>query len=77
MAQVIQISQTKFDELFNRISRLEAMVAKLLAGRNAANAPLVDEETEKLIAKGLQDYKAGRYTIVKNQKELEAHLKSL
>lgn len=39
--------------------------------------PLVDEETEEMIAKSLEDYKAGRYTITRTQKELEAHLKSL
>ncbi len=39
--------------------------------------PLVDEETEKLIAKGLEDYKKGRYTVIKTDKELNAYLKSL
>ncbi len=38
---------------------------------------LVDEETEKLIAKGLEDYKNGRYTVVKTDKELNTYLKSL
>lgn len=39
--------------------------------------PLVDEETEKLIAKGLEDYKNGRYTEIKTDKEIDAYLKSL
>lgn len=39
--------------------------------------PLVDEETEKLIAKGLEEYKNGRYTEIKTDKELDAYLKSL
>ena len=39
--------------------------------------PMVDEETEKQIAKSLQDIKEGRYTTIKNEKDLEAHLKSL
>jgi archaellum component FlaC len=39
--------------------------------------PMVDEETEKKIAKSLQDIKEGRYTTIKNEKDLEAHLKSL
>jgi len=77
MAQVIQISQTKFDELLNRITRLETVVAKLLPRSRVSDAPLVDAKTERLIAKSLEDYKAGRYTIIRNQKELEAHLKSL
>ncbi len=39
--------------------------------------PLVDEETEKLIAKGLEEYKNGHYTEVKTDKEIDAYLKSL
>lgn len=39
--------------------------------------PLVDEETEKLIAKGLEDYKNGRYTAIKTDAELDKYLKSL
>lgn len=39
--------------------------------------PLVDEETERLIAKGLKDYKNGRYTVVKTDEELNSYLKSL
>ena len=35
---------------------------------------LVDEETEKLIAKGLQDIKEGKYTDVKTEKELDNYL---
>jgi len=41
------------------------------------NIPLVDEETEKLIAQGMDDYKNGRYTIVKTDKELDEYLKAL
>lgn len=39
--------------------------------------PLVDEETEKLIAQGLQDYKAGRYIDIKTEEELDAYLKNI
>lgn len=41
------------------------------------NIPLVDEETEKLIAQGLEDYKNRRYAEIKTEKELERYLKSL
>ncbi|MBI2338187.1 hypothetical protein HYU95_03290 [Candidatus Daviesbacteria bacterium] len=41
------------------------------------SAPLIDEATEKLIAKGLKDYKNGRYTVVRTDKDLNAYLKSL
>ncbi len=39
--------------------------------------PMVDEETEELIAKGLEDYKAGRYTDIRTDEELDKYLKSL
>ncbi len=58
----------------------EAEIIKVaLAEKYAKEAelPLVDEETEKLIAKGLEDYKNGRYTELKTDEELDAYLKSL
>lgn len=45
--------------------------------KEIGDIPLVDEETEKLIAQGLEDYKAGRYTAVKTDEELDSYLKSL
>lgn len=39
--------------------------------------PLVDEETEKLIAKGLQDMKEGRYIDVKTEEELDSYLRAI
>ena len=39
--------------------------------------PMVDEETEAQIGKSLKDLKEGRYTTVRNKRELEAYLKSL
>lgn len=45
--------------------------------KEMADLPLVDEETEKRIAKGVKDYKNGRYTVIKTDKELDAYLKSL
>ncbi len=41
------------------------------------DVPLVDEKTEKLIAKGMEDYKNGRYTVIKTDKELNQYLKNL
>ncbi len=40
-------------------------------------SPLVDEETEKLIAQGLEDYKNGRYTVLRTDEDIEKHLDSL
>lgn len=39
--------------------------------------PMVDEETEKLIAQGLEEYKKGQYTVIKTDKQLDEYLKSL
>lgn len=38
---------------------------------------LVDESTEKLIAKGLEDYSKGRCTVLRTDKDIEKHLDSL
>ena len=37
----------------------------------------VDEKTEEMIGKALEDYKAGRYTEIKTDKELDTYLKNL
>ncbi len=39
--------------------------------------PLVDEETEKAIGRSLEDIKKGRYTEIKTEQQLIAHLKNL
>jgi hypothetical protein len=39
--------------------------------------PMVDEETEKLIAKSLADYKKGRYIEIKTDEDLNNYIKSL
>jgi ABC-type transport system involved in Fe-S cluster assembly fused permease/ATPase subunit len=42
-------------------------------------APLefVDKETEKRIGQSLKDLKAGRFTVIKDEKELNTHLNNL
>lgn len=37
----------------------------------------VDDETEKMIAKGLKDYKKGNFTEIKTDEELDEYLKNL
>ncbi len=39
--------------------------------------PVVDEETEKLIAQGMEDYKNGRYTELRTEEEIKKHFDSL
>ena len=41
------------------------------------NIPLVDEKTEKMIAKGLEDIKHGRYTELRTEEEIDKHFDSL
>ena len=41
------------------------------------NLPLVDEETEKHIARSMQDVKQGKYTVLKDDKDIENHFKDL
>ena len=39
--------------------------------------PMVDEETEKMIGKALEDYKNGRYTELRTDEEIEKYFDSL
>ncbi len=59
----------------------EAEIVKLALSekyqKEMRDLPLVDGETEKLIAKGLEDYKKGLYTSIKTDAELDKYLKSL
>jgi len=41
------------------------------------NIPLVNEETEKLLAKGLQDIKEGKYIDVRTEEELNDYLRTI
>jgi hypothetical protein len=45
--------------------------------KEISDLPLVDEETEKLIAKGLEDYKKGRYTELRTDEDIDKHFDSL
>lgn len=38
---------------------------------------MVDQETERRIGQSLKDLKEGRFTVIKNKKELDTHLNSL
>ena len=58
----------------------EAEIIKVaLAEKYAKEAkiPLVDEETEKLIAQGLEDYKKGRYTELSTDEDIDKYFDSL
>lgn len=73
---------TEVLDLLRRKYRLlsEAEIIKVALAEKYSkevNIPLVDGETEKLIAQGVEDFKNGRYTVVKTDQELNAYLKKL
>lgn len=39
--------------------------------------PMVDEETEKMIAKGLEEYKKGQYTVLATDEDIDKYFDSL
>ncbi len=41
------------------------------------NIPLVDEETEKMIGQGLEDYKNGHFTVLRTDEDIDKHFDSL
>ena len=45
--------------------------------KEIGDVPLVDEETERMIAKGMKDYKNGRYTVLRSDKDIDKHFDSL
>lgn len=59
----------------------EAEIVKLALSekyqKEMRDLPLVDEETEKLIAKGLKDYKNGHYTVLSTDEDIDKYLDSL
>lgn len=44
---------------------------------NNPKVPMIDAATEKRIGQSLKDLKEGRYTVIKNEKELDAHLDNI
>lgn len=85
MSQIRLNKTPELEEVLNLLRRKyrllsEAEIIKVALAEKYSkeiSIPLVDEETEKLIAKGMEDFKNGRYTTVKTDKELNAYLKKL
>lgn len=74
LAEVLAFLQSKYRLLS------EAEIIKVALSEKYAkevHISLVDEETEKLIAKGLWDMKEGKYTDVKTDEELDNYLKAI
>ncbi|MBU4016875.1 hypothetical protein KJ980_02960 [Patescibacteria group bacterium] len=70
MEQVIQLSQSQFETLLQRLSRLEKMVAKLLV-KEEEPMEGTDEWWEWSDKKALEEIKKGEYYELKDKKELD------
>ena len=74
LEEVLAFLQSKY-RLLSEAEIIKVALAEKYA--KEVKPPLVDEETEKLIAKGLEEYRNGHYTEIKTDKEIDAYLKSL
>ncbi len=74
LEEVLAFLQSKY-RLLSEAEIIKVALAEKYA--NEVKTPLVDEETEKLIAKGLEEYRNGHYAEIKTDKEIDAYLKSL
>ncbi|MBI4009296.1 hypothetical protein HY357_03615 [Candidatus Roizmanbacteria bacterium] len=45
--------------------------------KEVESIPMVDEETEKRIGESLKDYREGKYTVLKSDKDIENYFKNL
>lgn len=79
MTQTITVSENKFNQLITTISELKDEVAKLAQKLEATEEPPYgsDEWWKWSIKKGEEDIKAGRYTTIKNKKELKVFFDNL
>ena len=68
-AEIIKVALAeKYEQVLSRSAQNKKEIGDI---------PLVDEETEKLIAQGLQDYKKGRYTELRTDEEIEKYFDDL
>ena len=89
MANNVTLSQTAYQQLYNKIDRLEKMVVQLLVqfpNQSISDVKGVAESTPPYGSddwwnwsdkQAKQDIKAGRTTIIKNKKELKAFFDNL
>lgn len=75
MSQSITISQTEYEKLLERISRLEKTIRKLLKKKEPEYGS--DKWWDEEIKKGEEDIKKGRYQTFSNAKDLQVYLNSL
>lgn len=74
LEEVLAFFQSKY-RLLSEAEIIKVALAEKYS--KEVNVPLVDEETEKLIARGMEDYKNGRYTVLRTDEDIDKHFDSL
>ena len=77
MAQTINLTQSEYQKLLQRIVSLEKKVQSLLNRLQKEPPYGSDEWWEWSNKKAIEDIKAGKYTAFKSAKEMVEHLESL
>jgi hypothetical protein len=76
MSQAIQISETRYQDLLSRISKLESMVAKLFKKLEQPKYGS-DEWWEKSDRESLEEYKNGEYYELKDKEAMKDFFKHI
>ena len=76
-SHLYSLTEKKAEKLGISFPEYIRMLAVSDIKKQAEEAPLVDEETEKQIAKSLQARKDGKYTDIRTEDELNAYLKTI
>lgn len=74
MPQTITLSQSEYEKLLARISRLEESIRKLLKGEPVYGS---DEWWEREIKEGLKEAKAGKGVVLQSAKEIDEYFDRL
>lgn len=74
LEEVLAFFQSKY-RLLSEAEIIKVALAEKYS--KEVNLPLVDEETEKLIARGIEDYKKGRYTVLRTDEDIDKYFDSL
>ena len=76
-SHLYSLTEKKAEKLGISFPEYIRMLAVSDIKKQAEEVPLVDEETEKQIAKSLQARKDGKYTDIRTEDELNAYLKTI
>jgi hypothetical protein len=74
--KVLQFFRSKY-RVLSEAEIIKVALAEKYSREMNEDIPMVDEETEKMIGKSLDDIKHGRYAVIKTDEELHDYLESL